>query len=424
MSVTDSPLRICLLTYRGDPHCGGQGVYVRHLSHALCELGHQVDVVSGPPYPVLDNGARLRRLPSLDLYNPQALFRTPSPRELTDPINLIEWLGVSSMGFPEPLTFGLRALKLLGACGAYDVVHDNQSLSFGVRALSRRVPLVATIHHPITVDRRLAIRAEKRFIHKAKQWRWYSFIGMQKRVAPALGRIITVSARGREDICREFNIPAAAVSVVPNGIDTRRFYPLPDIRRVPHRLITTTSSDTPLKGLAYLLRAMASLTGSHPRLHLVVVGSLKPRSPIPGLIADLGLTRKVRFTGRIDQEAFLRHYAEAWAAVVPSVYEGFGLPAGEAMACGVPVISTRGGALPEVVGDAGLLVPPADPDALALAIAALCDHPELAGRLGTAGYVRVTSRFTWNQAARQTVAVYRQAIDDYRGIKAARPPRP
>lgn len=408
-------LRICLLSYRSTPYCGGQGVYVRHLSHALTELGHQVDVVSGPPYPELTNGARLHRLPSLDLYNPADLFRTPSFSELSDPINFLEWLGVSSMGFPEPFTFGLRAKRfVVKGMARYDIVHDNQSLSYGLWSIARQLPTVATIHHPITVDRRLAVRAERGFWRKAKQLRWYHFIGMQKRVAHTLRHLLTVSEASRNDICREFGLPSEKLTVVPNGIDCTIFRPLTGTRRTPGRLIATASADTPLKGLAVLLRAMALMAKQRPQLHLVVVGALKKESPIRPLLTELGIGERVHFTGTVSPEAFARLYAEAEAAVVPSLYEGFGLPAGEAMACGVPVISTTAGALPEVVGDAGLLVPPNDPHALAAAIARLGDDAELTARLGNAGRERVLRHLSWEQAARRTVEVYRKAIDDYR----------
>jgi glycosyltransferase involved in cell wall biosynthesis len=411
----EPPLNIALLSYRSHPCCGGQGVYVRNLSHALCRLGHRVTVISGPPYPQLDNGARLQRLPSLDLYNPEALFRTPSIKELSDPINLLEWIGVSTMGFPEPFTFGLRAERhLRSLIHEFDIVHDNQSLSYAVRSLARRIPTVATIHHPITVDRRLAVRSESSVWKKAKHLRWYSFISMQKRVARDLGRIITVSRSAREDIVREFGLPPSRLTVVPNGIDIHRFRPLDGVARVPYRIITTTSADTPLKGLEHLLRSMALLASDYPRLQLVVVGRPRQESPIISLIAKLGIGSRVRFTGTIDHGEYMRQYARAWAAVVPSLYEGFGLPAGEAMACGVPVISTTAGALPEVVGGAGLLVPPADPRALARAIETVCTCPTLAEDLGRSGYQRITTRFTWEAAARTTVAAYRQAIHDYR----------
>lgn len=408
------PLKICMLSYRGNPHCGGQGVYVKNLSQAIHALGHEVEVVSGPPLPALDNGVRLTHLPSLDLYNPKALFRVPSLRELSDPVNLMEWLGVSTMGFPEPFTFGLRAFRFLrNRFDQYDVVHDNQSLSYGVAAIGRRTPTVATIHHPITVDRDIAVRSVRSPLKKLKHRRWYSFIGMQKRVARRMPAIITVSDRTRRDISQEFRIPEDRFRIVPNGIDTDRFHPLPGVARVPGRIIATTSADTPLKGMYHLLHALAKLRRKRD-LQLVVVGAPRKNGGVVRLVRRLGLGAHVRFTGPISQAAFVREYARATLAVVPSVYEGFGLPAGEAMACGVPVVSTTGGALPEVVGDAGLLVPPADPDALAAAIAALLDDPGRAARLGRAGFERVHRQFTWRRAAERTVAVYREAIRDYR----------
>jgi glycosyltransferase involved in cell wall biosynthesis len=403
-----------MLSYRGNPHCGGQGVYVKNLSQAIHKLGHHVEVVSGPPLPALNNGVRLTHLPSLDLYNPEALFRVPSLRELSDPVNLVEWLGVSSMGFPEPFTFGMRAFGFLrGRFDRYDVVHDNQSLSYGIGAIGRRIPTVATIHHPITVDRDIAVRTVRSPLKKLKHRRWYSFIGMQKRVARRLSTLITVSDCTRRDISREFRIPEARFRIVPNGIDTGLFHPLPGVAREPGRIIVTNSADTPLKGLYYLLHALAAMVPGRS-IRLVVVGTPKKNGGVVRLIGRLGLGEFVRFTGRIGHEEFVREYARASLAVVPSVYEGFGLPAGEAMACGVPVISTTGGALPEVVGDAGLLVPPADPEALAGAIRALLDDPDRAAKLGRAGYRRVHRQFTWRRAAERTVAAYREAIRDHR----------
>lgn len=407
------PLRVCLLSYRSNPHCGGQGVYVRNLSRALAELGHRVDVVSGPEYPVVDDNVRLIRLPGLDLYNPEDLFRMPSARELADTANLVEWLGVSTMGFPEPFTFGLRADRYLKAHGRdYDIVHDNQSLSYGIWCIKRRMPTIATIHHPITVDRDVAVKTESAFWRKLKYLRWYSFVGMQKRVSRTLPRLITVSRFTRRHISREFNVPEERFSVVPNGVNTELFYPIPEIAREPGRIMVTTSADTPLKGLHHLLPAVAAVSERHD-VRLVVVGTPKKNGMVEKLVRELGLGSRVTFTGRISYEQFVRQYARATLAVVPSVYEGFGLPAAEAMACGVPVISTTGGALPEVVGDAGVLVPPADPAALARAVTDLLDHPEKARRLGEAGLRRVHRHLTWTAVAEKTTAAYERTIRDY-----------
>jgi glycosyltransferase involved in cell wall biosynthesis len=410
---TDRPLRICLLSYRSNPHCGGQGVYLKNLSRALHKLGHTVEIVSGPPEFQLESAIPVRQLPCLDLYDPENPFRVPTLQELRNPINLMEWLGVSSMGFPEPFTFGLRAYFFLrDKFRRFDIVHDNQSLSYGVWAIKRFVPTIATIHHPITVDRDIAVRSVSAWWKKAKYLRWYSFIGMQKRVARTFSHIVTVSERARDDISREFKIPRRKFRVVPNGINTDLFYPLADVARERNRIIVTNSADTPLKGLYYLLQGIAILARTHS-IKLVVVGTPKKNGGIVKLIRKLGIGSLIHFTGRISEEEFRRQYARSTLAVVPSVYEGFGLPVGEAMACGVPVISTTGGALPEVVGDAGLLVSPADPGALAAAIKSLLDNPDRASALGNAGYKRVQNYFTWENAAQKTVAAYREVIRDH-----------
>ena len=404
-------LKICMLSYRSNPHCGGQGVYLNNLSRAITDLGHRVEVVCGPPDPGLDADIPVHHLPGLD---PQDPFRVPTIRELLNPINLIEWVGVSTMGFPEPFTFGMRAYQLLRTrLHTYDIVHDNQSLSYGVWAIQNRMPTIATIHHPTTVDRKLAIQAESVPLKKMKQWRWHSFIGMQKRVARSLARLITVSESARDDICHDFGVPSASFRVVPNGINTDQFYPIPAIERKKNRLIVTNSADTPLKGLYYLFRAVADLS-RHQDIEVTVVGTPKKDGQIVNLIRELGIGHRIHFTGRIDNGEFVRHYARATAAVIPSVYEGFGLPAGEAMACAVPVISTTGGALPEVIGDAGILVPPADHLSLARAIGRVIGNPAQAEELGWAGYRRVQQRYTWPKAAEGTIAAYREVIRGYR----------
>jgi glycosyltransferase involved in cell wall biosynthesis len=410
----DRPLNICLLSYRSNPHCGGQGVYLKNLSRALTDIGHHVEVVSGPPDPMLDDDILVHRPACLDLYNPENLFRVPTLKELSDPVNVMEWAGVSTMGFPEPFTFGIRAQRFLRTrMGCYDIVHDNQSLSYGIWSIAKQIPTVATIHHPITVDRDIAVRSVRPFWKKLKHLRWFSFIGMQKRVSRTLSRIITVSECAREDIAKDFKISRDRFSVVPNGINTDLFYPMPDIPREPGRIIVTNSSDVPLKGLYYLLHAVAQVAARR-EIRLVVIGTPKKNGGITRLIRRLGIGDRITFTGRVSDAEFVRQYARAAVAVVASVYEGFGLPAGEAMACGVPVISTTGGALPEVVGDAGVLVPPKDSQALAGAITNMLDHPDKAAELGRRGYQRVQRHFTWQRAAEKTVDAYRKTIDDYR----------
>ena len=414
---TNAPLRICLLTYRGNPTCGGQGVYIKYLSHSLKELGHEVDVLSGPPYPELAEGIRLHELPGLDLYNPEHLFKVRELHDLVSPVNQFEFISMCAGGFPEPFTVGIRAYRhLRRSTHQYDVVHDNQSLSYGLLGIAGRgYPTVATIHHPITVDRDTEIQAAGTRLRRLKVRRWYSFLSMQKRVSRRLSHIITVSDCSRRDISREFRIPLQRFRVVPNGINTDCFYPLEGVRRSDHQILVTNSADTPLKGLRYLLEAVAGIR-SERRISLVVIGKPKQDGDIQRLVEELNLGDTVRFTGRIAQEEFARYYAEATMAVIPSLYEGFGMPAGEAMACGVPVVSTTGGALPEVVGDAGVLVPPGDAALLREAIVSLLDDPKKRRSLGEAGLARVRRSLTWRHAAERTVEVYREAIDAHRRL--------
>ena len=412
-----SPLKICLLTYRGNPTCGGQGVYIKHLSKALIDLGHQVDVLSGQPYPHLDEQVKLHQLPGLDLYNPDHLFKVKKISDLTHPLNMYEFLNMCSGSFPEPFTFGIRAYRfLLRNQTRYDIVHDNQCLSYGLGMIAKRgIPTIATIHHPITVDREEEFKAAGNLFKKLKIRRWYSFIRMQKRVARRLSHIITVSECAKKDIAKEFSIDLSRFRVVPNGVNMEYFYPVQNNNRPENSLIVTNSADTPLKGLRYLLEAVSQVR-TKQQVNLTVIGEPKQNGIIKKLIEKLRICDIVHFTGRIKNEEFAQYYAGATVAVVPSLYEGFGIPAAEAMACGVPLVSTSGGALPEVVGDAGVIVPPADSSALARAITYLLNNPGERNKFAQAGLRRVNSIFSWSWAAREVVNVYREAIDDHRRL--------
>lgn len=414
-SENGKSLHICLLSYRGNPTSGGQGVYIKYLSRALRDLGHQVDVIAGPPYPELAPNISFHPLPGLDLYNPNHLFKVKNYRDLWSPLNQIEFLSMCAGGFPEPFTFGRRVYEYLRKkMPSYDIIHDNQCLAYGILRLPKLgFPTVATIHHPITVDRDMELAAAPNWFRRLKVKRWYSFLRMQIRVSRQLSKIITVSECSKQDISREFAVSPKKFRVVPNGINTDYFYPLSGVERKPHHLLVTNSADTPLKGLKYLLLAIDAIRKKRP-VHVTVIGKPKQDGLIERQIGELGLQDNVHFTGRIADSAFAHYYAEATMAVIPSLYEGFGMPAGEAMACGVPVISTTGGALPEVVGDAGILVPPGDSGALEASILSLLDHPERRAALGQAGLRRVSESLTWEHAAKKTVAVYQEEIHAHR----------
>ena len=413
-SSDSRPLRICLLTYRGNPTSGGQGVYIKHLSKALIDEGHKVDVISGPPYPQLDDHVGLIKLPSLDLYHPDHLFLPEKITDLAKPLNMYEFLSVCLGGFPEPYTFGERVYAYLKKHrDDYDIVHDNQCIAYGIARLDQKVmPTIVTIHHPITVDRQEEYKVAKTLLQKYRVFRWYSFINMQLKAARQFSHIITVSEFTKKDIAKEFNLDENKFRVVHNGFNENYFYPKQNGPRPENSLIVTNSADTPLKGLNFLLEAVARIRKSRP-IRLTVIGQPKPNGIIENLVTKLGVGDIVHFTGRIANEEFADYYAKSTIAVVPSLYEGFGIPAAEAMACGVPLISTSGGALPEVVGDAGIVVPPADADALAGAIIRLMDSPDERRKYAQAGLARVNSIFSWKNAARAVADVYREAINDY-----------
>lgn len=404
------PLRIALLGYRSQPYAGGQGVYLRYLSKALVEAGHKVDVISGPPYPLLDPRVRLIELPSLDLFENGLL--SLRPRHLRSLTNIIEWCSKLTGGFSEPYTFGRRAVRYLREHGhEYDLIHDNQSLSYGMLEIQDMgLPLVTTVHHPITSDLRIALKAARNWWEKLLIRRWHSFLVMQQKVVKQLHHVVTVSDCSRQDIARDFGLQPAGIGLVYNGIDTEVFQPLPGVTRNPLRLMATCSADAPLKGLRYLLRAYAGLLQQYPELELLVVSKPKPGGKTEKLVRRLGLTERVRFVSGISTEQMVQYYAEAAIAVVPSVYEGFGLPAGEAMACGVPVVSSDGGALPEVVGEAGVIVPARDVDALADAIDTLLQNPQRRQELGARGRQRILEQFCWDVCAGQMVDYYRQVL--------------
>ncbi|RZS43392.1 glycosyltransferase involved in cell wall biosynthesis [Herbihabitans rhizosphaerae] len=396
-------LRIALLSYRGKPFCGGQGVYVRNLSRELAALGHSVEVISGPPYPVLDNGVRLTRLPSLDLFAEPNPFRTPALRELRALPDWLEFAAMRRGGFGEPLAFSLRALwHLARRRHEFDVVHDNQCLGYGllgVRALG--LPVIATVHHPIAIDAELSREA-------GGDQRWYRFVRMQHQVARRLPAVLTVSGAARDQITTRMDVPPERIGVTPLAADRATFRPRPDVDRVPGRIVAIASADEPLKGLDHLLRAMPMLRERGARL--VVVGRLKEDGPTAKLVADLGLESTVDFVHGLTGDELAGLFASAEVACVPSVFEGFSLPAVEAMTCGTPLVATTAGALPEVVGDAALLVPPANPAVLAGALTTVLRDSATRARLAAASLARAES-FSWRATAEKTVTRYRTLLD-------------
>jgi glycosyltransferase involved in cell wall biosynthesis len=393
-------VKVALSSYRSKPHSGGQGVYVRNLSRELVQLGHQVEVFSGPPYPDLDPGVGLTRVPSLDLYRPEDPFRRPARSEFRTWIDVAEYATMCTAGFPEPRTFSWRLARLLrDRVGEYDILHDNQTLGPGILDLAARgLPVLTTIHHPISADRRLELAAAAGW-RKVTLRRWYGFVAMQRRVARRTEHVLTVSRQAAADVAADFGVPPERIRIVPAGVDVTAFRPPPPGARVPGRIVTVASSDVPLKGLATLIGAMARLgsleragtsSGSEPDpgrdAGLVVVGTAGERTL--AAVDRAGLGDRVRFVSGLSDQELAGLMASAQVLAVPSLYEGFSLPAVEAMACGTPVVASAVGALPELVGpggERGALVPPGDEQALAAALARMLAAPRWCAAAGEAG---------------------------------------
>ena len=403
-------LRVAFLVYRGNPQCGGQGVYTRHLTRELVRLGHSVEVFSGPPWPQLDEGVGFTPVPGLDLYRDPDPFRWPARREFHSLADVGEFAIMLSGGFGEPWAFARRVRGLIARRRAdFDIIHDNQCLGSGVLALVRDGwPLLETLHHPITVDRSIALEHASSFWQRYSTRRWYGFLRMQVRVVRQLGAVLTVSHNSREDINTQMGVALSRLTVVPVGVDHDVYRPYDDVVKKPGRLVVTTSSDVAMKGLVPLLEALAKLRAERD-IDLVVIGRPRPDGRVAATMRRLGLEDIVTTISGVSDEQLARLYGEAQVAIVPSLYEGFSLPAIEAMSCGVAVVATTGGARPEVVGtrgEPGLLVEPNDPDALVRAIRTLLDDEALRTRLGANGRERVMRLFTWQVTARGTAACY------------------
>jgi glycosyltransferase involved in cell wall biosynthesis len=419
----NGPLRIAYLTYRGKPHVGGQGIYTRHLTKALVDLGHEVEVFGGQPYPVLDDRITLTKLPSLDLFNDHYPGRFPAFWEFKSRYDFLETAVFSTGVFPEPLAFSARVHHhLRSRVREFDLVHDNQCLGWGIARLEQLIPTVVTLHHPITRDRALEMAAAPNAYKRWSIGRWYSFVTMQGKVASRMPRVVVVSENSIKDIHSDMGVPLENMRLVPVGVDPDLFRPVEGVARQPGRLITTASADVALKGLAYLLEAMAKLRADGRDLRLTIIGRPKPGKSMD-LIERLGLAPYIDFVSGVSDERIVELYSEAELAVVPSLYEGFSLPAIEAMCSGTPLVATDGGALPEVTGTDGETVfrcTAADAGSLAHTLAHALDQPEARARVGEAGRQRVLERWTWRRCAELTVDQYREVLAMPQNIEKSR----
>jgi len=412
-------MRICLLSYRGNMYCGGQGVYVYYLGKHLAKMGHEVHLIQGPPYTWDMPGVTMHHLPNFNFFATRKFFTKFIPAganllQLFHPLHFYEFVATRFGFFPEMAAFSFRAyrkLVQLSAEKSFDIVHDNQTLAYGlllIKALG--IPVVTTLHHPLAEDLREDFQQLPNFNDRFRRALYYPVL-MHRQVTPRLDELVTVSQTAARSCARAFGIPEERIRVIYNGVDLETFRPDPAATKVPRRLIFVGNTEDRKKGIRYLLEALLLLPKD---VTLTVVDGGAPRHLLmEELRRRLNLGDRVQCTGKIPTAELAKKYHEAEIAVVPSLYEGFGFPAAEAMACGLPVVSSDGGALPEVVGadgKAGFVVPRRNPQALAEAISKLLKDPALREHMGRAGRERIVQNFSWDVACEQMVRLYREAI--------------
>ena len=402
-------MKIAILSYRSNPFSGGQGIYVRHLSNSFVELGHEVYVISGPPYPDIRNEVTLIKIPSLDLFSVESRIKAFKLSFLISLTNLIEWLGIMTGGFPEPYTFGRRLKKFLESSNIkFDVILDNQSLCYALEDIQNEYPLVTTIHHPITKDHKLELEGSRNWKERLSTNRWHGFLRMQKKVAPNLKHIITISNSSKEDIQAEFKIEEDSIDMIWNGIDIDTFKVRDDKKIIENRIVTTASADIPLKGLKYLIASLPSIIKEFPLTHLKVIGTSPQDSTMRVLCKNKGITEKVLFVGNSHEVDKILCFSDMF--ILPSEHESFGLVALEAMACGVPVISSNAGGLPEVniQGESGFL------SDVGNVVIDLFSDDQKKVHYSKIGRERIEKEFSWNLAARKYLKVFKKAIDGFK----------
>ena len=408
-------MKIGILSYRSHPYSGGQGIYVRHLSKALQRLGHEVTVLSGPPYPQLDAEIELEKIPSLDLFGSEDRIKEFKFSLLFSPLDLYEWISVMTGGFPEPYTFGRRVLRHLKASEReFDVILDNQSLCYSLLDIQKLYPLAVTIHHPITKDHRLEIENASNWKERLSSRRWHNFLPMQKKVSPKLNKIICVSGPSKQDVVEEFLVNPENVEVILNGIDIETFKPDSDSKVVKNRIVTTASADIPLKGLRFLINALPRILKDFPETHIMVIGKSPNESKIRKLIDDLDLNEKITFKSNLSEDEIVDIYRTSQIAVIPSLYEGFGFGAGEAMACGTPLISTDSGGLKDVIGDSAIKITSGSIEEIENKIISLFQDPEKREQLSLKGRNRMEELFDWKIAALNYVKVFEETINTFK----------
>jgi len=410
------PLKIAILSYRSAPFGGGQGIYIYELSKALNNIGHNVDVISGPPYPELIADIELIKLPGLNLFSTFKFRERLKIFLRTKNKSLDDWYEFSSTlmgGFPELQTFGNRA-KIFLSDKNYDAVIDNQSISFGMLDIQKSKPLIEIMHHPISKDYFYDLKFARGLVQRLSKMRWFSFLKMQKKVAKQIKVVVTPSLNSKQDIHHDFKVPMQNIQVIPNGIDFNTFCALPNIVPRVNGVITTASADVPLKGLDFSLHAIARLKSEYPDIKLTVIGSPRAEGHTERLIKRLKLEEQVSFKTNLTKEEITHEYAKSSVAVVSSLYEGFGFPVGEAMACATPLVATNVASIPEITGSFAQLIPAEDEEAIYQGIKNIFQSPQKYKIQAELGRQHIIENFNWTKIGHAYEELLYKTINDFK----------
>ena len=415
-------MKLCFIMYQGNMYSGGQGVYLHYLAREMVRAGHDVHVISGRPYPTLADGVVHHKLHTysmwafLDGRDEQAY--AGAPFAFLHPFNFYEFASTRASLASLFLTFSIRAYRKLreveAQSGPFDLVHDNQTLGYGVLAMKKLLgrPVVASIHHPLAIDKANNLRESTNIVQTISRQAWFPG-AMQSHVANGIDMVLTGSRNSALSVSRAMDIPLDHIRQTPYGIDHEVMRPLPDVQREPRTILFVGDSEDRNKGARFLIEACAKVAQTADFKLLFKDKKEQDMRVVPPLVWKHGLNRFVQYVPRLSTEELVRLYNSAQILVSPSLYEGFGLPAAEAMACGTAVIATTAGAFPEFIEDGrtGVLVAPGDSDALAAAILSLLDDPARCATMGAAASEHIRAHFTWQRTAALTEEIYREVVE-------------
>ena len=403
-------LKIGLLSYRSDPFSGGQGIYIKHVSEALQNRGHEITIFSGNPLPIVSNKIKVVEISTpgyFETFNSFERFKIFQAQEKTR-LDLWDFIETFTGTFTEPIFFGDRLLQnteFAKTADSYDVFHDNQSISNYPDSINKK--LITTLHHPIHVDRDIDLENESSFLRKLAIKRWYSFLNFQKKNLNKVKKIISPSKSSKKDICHYFQYPAEQISVIWNGIDLAD-YKFHQRTSFNSEFVTIISSDVPMKNLRNILKALYLLKNDGLSAKLTIIGDL--REDNKKLINDLDLNDLVSFRKKLPRNELIKILNASDIGIAASSYEGFGFPLVEMIATGLPVIVSDKASLPELAGDAGLKFNSDDVSDLKDKMKELVKNHALRDKLANNSKVRRDAFFGWDEYAKKLEDLFEEII--------------